>query len=124
MTVAPSADWMVLRHSGWYAGDDPWQSIYGPPLRLAMDARRFNVSPPRWCDPSGGECVPSQSATARRSCLPRRSEVRRRPNGQPSSAMIASACSSSVDAISEEAALVANDAAAPPTTSSGCSGSS
>ncbi|WP_285665402.1 aminotransferase class V-fold PLP-dependent enzyme [Actinorhabdospora filicis] len=31
--------------SGWYAGDDPWQSLYGPPLRLAPDARRFDLSP-------------------------------------------------------------------------------
>ena len=22
-------------YAGWYAGDDPWTSIYGPPLRLA-----------------------------------------------------------------------------------------
>jgi selenocysteine lyase/cysteine desulfurase len=31
--------------AGWYAGDDPWASCYGGPLRLAPDARRFNVSP-------------------------------------------------------------------------------
>lgn len=31
--------------ANWYAGDDPWQSIYGPPLRLARSARRFDVSP-------------------------------------------------------------------------------
>ena len=34
------------RDAGWYAGDDPWKSIYGSPLRLAPDARRFDVSPP------------------------------------------------------------------------------
>ncbi|PYM95824.1 MAG: aminotransferase [Candidatus Rokuibacteriota bacterium] len=32
-------------HAGWYAGDDPWASIYGPPLRLAKDARRLDISP-------------------------------------------------------------------------------
>jgi selenocysteine lyase/cysteine desulfurase len=32
-------------HAGWYAGDDPWTSIYGPPLRLAKDARRLDISP-------------------------------------------------------------------------------
>jgi selenocysteine lyase/cysteine desulfurase len=32
-------------HAGWYAGEDPWTSIYGPPLRLARDARRLNISP-------------------------------------------------------------------------------
>jgi selenocysteine lyase/cysteine desulfurase len=31
--------------AGWYAGDDPWTSIYGLPLRLAPDARRLNLSP-------------------------------------------------------------------------------
>jgi selenocysteine lyase/cysteine desulfurase len=30
---------------GWYAGEDPWTSIYGAPLRLARDARRFDTSP-------------------------------------------------------------------------------
>ena len=30
---------------GWYAGEHPWSSIYGSPLRLAADARRFDVSP-------------------------------------------------------------------------------
>jgi selenocysteine lyase/cysteine desulfurase len=32
-------------NAGWYAGDDPWTSIYGPPLRLARDARRLDISP-------------------------------------------------------------------------------
>ena len=31
--------------AGWYAGDDPWTSIYSLPLRLAPDARRFDLSP-------------------------------------------------------------------------------
>lgn len=32
-------------YAGWYAGDDVWTSIYGPPLRLAPDARRLDISP-------------------------------------------------------------------------------
>ncbi len=32
-------------YAGWYAGDAPWESIYGPPLRLASNARRFDLSP-------------------------------------------------------------------------------
>jgi selenocysteine lyase/cysteine desulfurase len=32
-------------HAGWYAGEDPWTSIYGPPLRLARSARRLDISP-------------------------------------------------------------------------------
>ena len=31
--------------AGWYAGDDPWTSIYGTQMALASDARRFDVSP-------------------------------------------------------------------------------
>ncbi|MEU4717783.1 aminotransferase class V-fold PLP-dependent enzyme [Micromonospora purpureochromogenes] len=31
--------------AGWYAGADPHASYYGPPLRLADDARRFDTSP-------------------------------------------------------------------------------
>ena len=46
MTVNDAvADWLRPRDAGWYAGDDPWASIYGAPLRLAADARRYDVSP-------------------------------------------------------------------------------
>jgi selenocysteine lyase/cysteine desulfurase len=31
--------------AGWYAGADVHTSYYGPPLRLAEDARRFDLSP-------------------------------------------------------------------------------
>lgn len=31
--------------AGWYAGEDPHDSYYGPPLRLAKTARRFDISP-------------------------------------------------------------------------------
>ncbi len=45
-TVQPDlADSMVPHTAGWYAGHDPWTSIYGSPLRLAATARRFDVSP-------------------------------------------------------------------------------
>ncbi|MFG1934994.1 aminotransferase class V-fold PLP-dependent enzyme [Mycobacterium sp. NPDC048908] len=36
---------MTPHAANWYAGEDPWQSIYGLPLRLAENARRFDVSP-------------------------------------------------------------------------------
>lgn len=32
-------------NAGWYAGEDPWASAYGGPLRLAESARRFDTSP-------------------------------------------------------------------------------
>ncbi|MEV0154497.1 aminotransferase class V-fold PLP-dependent enzyme [Micromonospora sp. NPDC050686] len=31
--------------ANWYAGEDPAESYYGLPLRLAGDARRFDISP-------------------------------------------------------------------------------
>ncbi|MBP2477160.1 selenocysteine lyase/cysteine desulfurase [Crossiella equi] len=31
--------------ANWYAGKDPWATIYGMPLRLAGDARRLDLSP-------------------------------------------------------------------------------
>jgi selenocysteine lyase/cysteine desulfurase len=31
--------------AGWFAGEDVYDSYYGPPLRLAADARRFDLSP-------------------------------------------------------------------------------
>lgn len=36
--------------AGWYAGEQVWQSCYGPNMRLASDARAFDVSPawPAW----------------------------------------------------------------------------
>jgi selenocysteine lyase/cysteine desulfurase len=42
---AEAADTLRPLAAGWYAGDDPWQSVYGTPLRLAPDARRFDTSP-------------------------------------------------------------------------------
>jgi selenocysteine lyase/cysteine desulfurase len=35
--------------AGWYAGADVHDSYYGPPLRLATDARRFDISPAWFC---------------------------------------------------------------------------
>lgn len=36
---------MTPHAANWYAGEDPWSTIYGLPLRLAADARRFDTSP-------------------------------------------------------------------------------
>lgn len=35
--------------AGWYSADDPWDRVYGGPLRLADDARRIDLSP-AWLD--------------------------------------------------------------------------
>ena len=39
------ASLMIPHAANWYAGEEPWQTIYGLPLRLAEDARRFDASP-------------------------------------------------------------------------------
>ena len=36
---------MTPHAANWYAGAEPWSTIYGLPLRLADDARRFDTSP-------------------------------------------------------------------------------
>jgi selenocysteine lyase/cysteine desulfurase len=44
--VRPEAAERLRPHlAGWYAGDDPVETNYGAPLRLASGARRFDVSP-------------------------------------------------------------------------------
>ena len=42
-------DWIRPLSAGWYAGEDIWSSIYDGPLRLAGNARRFDVSPAWLC---------------------------------------------------------------------------
>lgn len=39
------AERLVPNAANWYAGEERWDSIYGLPLRLARDARRFDTSP-------------------------------------------------------------------------------
>lgn len=36
---------MTPHAAGWFAGEDVQAAYYGPPLRLATDARRFDISP-------------------------------------------------------------------------------
>lgn len=50
LTVRPErVDDLPPLAASWYAGDDRWESIYGPPLRLAAGARRLDVSPAWLC---------------------------------------------------------------------------
>ena len=46
MAVRPAAAERLKPHmAGWYAGDDPFDTNYDAPLRLADDASRFDLSP-------------------------------------------------------------------------------
>ena len=46
MATSPRVLAEVLPHAAsWYAAEDVHAAYYGPPLRLAADARRFDVSP-------------------------------------------------------------------------------
>jgi selenocysteine lyase/cysteine desulfurase len=46
MAVRPAAADRLRPHmAGWYAGDDPFDTNYDAPLRLADDASRFDLSP-------------------------------------------------------------------------------
>ncbi|MCH6161110.1 aminotransferase class V-fold PLP-dependent enzyme [Streptomyces marispadix] len=42
---AECMDGLTPHSAGWFAGEERWESLYGAPLRLAKDARRFDVSP-------------------------------------------------------------------------------
>ncbi|MCK0114153.1 aminotransferase class V-fold PLP-dependent enzyme [Ornithinimicrobium sp. F0845] len=45
LTVRPEvADRITPNNAGWYAGESVWDSVYGPEMTLAADARRFDVS--------------------------------------------------------------------------------
>jgi len=44
-------------HANWWAGEDPHDSYYGPPLRLAADARRLDSSPAWFSWIAAEECL-------------------------------------------------------------------
>lgn len=46
MSIRPERLAALVPHAaGWYAGEDPLQTFFGPPLRLAESARRLDTSP-------------------------------------------------------------------------------
>ena len=46
MSLSDRVSRMMTPHAAnWYASEQPWQAIYGLPLRLADTARRFDLSP-------------------------------------------------------------------------------
>ncbi|MDQ2758175.1 MAG: aminotransferase class V-fold PLP-dependent enzyme [Actinomycetota bacterium] len=57
-TSARLRDTLVPQAANWYAGQQPWQSIYGLPLRLAHDARRLDTSPAWWCHVGAAHTLP------------------------------------------------------------------
>lgn len=44
-------------HANWWAGNDPHEAYYGPPLRLAADARRLDTSPAWFSWIAAEECL-------------------------------------------------------------------
>jgi selenocysteine lyase/cysteine desulfurase len=45
LAVRPTAQALVPQAANWYAAEDPWEGVYGLPLRLAGDARALDLSP-------------------------------------------------------------------------------
>ncbi|GAA0519443.1 hypothetical protein GCM10011581_09350 [Saccharopolyspora subtropica] len=45
LAIHPDAPPLRPNNVNWYAGEDPWDSTYGLPLRLAGDARALDLSP-------------------------------------------------------------------------------
>jgi selenocysteine lyase/cysteine desulfurase len=57
-TVQPHfGDGLIPHNAGWYGSDRPWEAIYGGPLRLSGDARRFDVSPAWTCWPAQSQAL-------------------------------------------------------------------
>jgi selenocysteine lyase/cysteine desulfurase len=60
------AAWMAVRAglqlvphlAGWYAGEEPWSSVYGLPMRLAADARALDTSPAWYCHVGAAVALP------------------------------------------------------------------
>lgn len=57
MAVHPELE-LVPHQAGWYAGEEPWSSIYGLPLRLARDARALDTSPAWYCHVGAAVALP------------------------------------------------------------------
>jgi selenocysteine lyase/cysteine desulfurase len=56
--LAPALRERMTPHAaGWYAGASPHDSYYGPPLRLADNARRFDISPAWFCYVGGAPAL-------------------------------------------------------------------
>ncbi len=45
MTTPELRERLVPSQAGWWAAEDPYASFFGPPMRLAADARAFDISP-------------------------------------------------------------------------------
>ena len=65
--LAPrGAAWMAVRpglepvphQAGWFAGEDPWASLYGLPLRLAKGARGLDTAPAWYCHVGAAVALP------------------------------------------------------------------
>ncbi|WP_091371051.1 aminotransferase class V-fold PLP-dependent enzyme [Actinokineospora alba] len=44
--------------ANWYAGEDPWDTVYGLPLRLASSARAFDLSPDWFAQVGAASALP------------------------------------------------------------------
>ncbi len=59
LAARPEALERTVPHTAnWYAAPDPWEGIYGLPLRLAGDARRLDLSPVWFAQRGAAETLP------------------------------------------------------------------
>jgi selenocysteine lyase/cysteine desulfurase len=69
MAVRPDyAEELVPTAANWYAGESRWDTVYGLPLRLAADNRRFDASP-AWFSQLGAAAVLPQLAKVDRDLI-------------------------------------------------------
>lgn len=58
MAVHPEAPALRPASANWFAGQDPWDAVYGLPLRLAAGARALDLSPVWWAHVGAAVAVP------------------------------------------------------------------
>jgi selenocysteine lyase/cysteine desulfurase len=101
--LAPrGAAWMAVRpglepvpsQAGWFAGEDPWASLYGLPLRLATGARGLDTAPAWYCHVGAAVALPwlagLDRAAVRGHCVGLADDLRARLGLEPAGSAIVS----------------------------------
>jgi selenocysteine lyase/cysteine desulfurase len=58
LAVSPAAPAPVPHSANWYAAENPWEGVYGLPLRLAGDARKLDLSPAWFAQVGAAASIP------------------------------------------------------------------
>lgn len=95
MAVRPDlAERLASPAANWWAAAEPWSSVYGLPMRLAGDARRFDTSPAWFCYLAAASALPPLAAldlgAVRDHCVGLANDLRARLGMAPAGSAIVS----------------------------------